>query len=160
MPPDESVPLENLTTVELRQRAMAERVKRAAEETMRVRSLNTSRPWTDYVVTSERSGRTYRVALRSLQDGESYCSCPDFRTNRLGTCKHILNVQTKVKKRFTVAKLEKPYRRKRLSMRLYYGSFDGQTPRGVLFNLPAKSNAGIEDIVGDAVDHPMTQSTG
>ncbi|TWU31196.1 DEAD/DEAH box helicase [Novipirellula artificiosorum] len=158
MPPDESVPLENLTIEELRQRAMADRQKRAAEETMRVRSMDTDRPWTDYVVTSERSGRSYRVALRSLAEGESYCSCPDFRTNRLGTCKHILNVQTKVKTRFSAAKLRSPYRRKRLSLRLDYGSFDGATPRGLRFNLPFKTDANMEELVGDAAQHSITDA--
>ena len=32
----------------------------------------------------------WRCGARSA--GESYCSCPDFRTNTLGTCKHILHV--------------------------------------------------------------------
>ena len=53
-------------------------------------------PWTDYMVTNRLSGKTYRVALRGLEPGESYCSCPDFRTNTLGTCKHVLHVSTKV----------------------------------------------------------------
>lgn len=37
-----------------------------------------------------RPGRTgYRVSLRSLSRRINGCTCPDFRTNRLGTCKHI-----------------------------------------------------------------------
>jgi hypothetical protein len=158
MPPDESVPLENLTSEELRVRALTERGQRAAEETMRVRSMDSQRPWTDYVVTSERSGRSYRVALRSMNHGDSYCSCPDFRTNHLGTCKHILHVQTKVKKRFSAARLRAPYRRKRLSLRLHYGSFDGATPRGLLFNLPHRSDAKLGEIVGSAAETPVTDA--
>jgi hypothetical protein len=99
-PPDESVPLENLTREELCQRALAERTQRASEERMTVRSTDTNRPWTDYVVTSDASGKTYRVALRGTEAGQSYCSCPDFRTNSLGTCKHILHVQEKIARRF------------------------------------------------------------
>ena len=113
MPPDESVPLENLTPMELNLRAMADRQKRASEERMKVRSVNPEKPWVDYVVTSEQSGKTYRVALRGLDEGESFCTCPDFRTNHLRTCKHVLHVQAKVKKRFSAAKLRSPYRRKR-----------------------------------------------
>ncbi len=150
VPPDESVPLENLTSTELHQRAMADRQQRANDERMKVRSTNTDRPWTDYIVTSEASGRTYRVALRGLQDGTSYCSCPDFRTNRLGTCKHILNVQSKVQKRFCAAKLRAPYRRKHLSLRLHYGE-----PRGLLFNLPHKSDPKIDEIVEAATEQPI-----
>ena len=44
---------------------------------------------------------TYRVALRGWERGESYCSCPDFRKNTLGTCKHILHVLEKVPRSFS-----------------------------------------------------------
>lgn len=71
-PPDESVPLENLTARELQQRMLADRQKRADEERMTVRSTNTARPWTDYIVTSEATGRTYRVALRGSKNGDAY----------------------------------------------------------------------------------------
>ncbi|MGO8694661.1 MAG: DEAD/DEAH box helicase [Rectinemataceae bacterium] len=47
----------------------------------------------DYSVHNPASGRSYKVALRNGgRDGEgglNYCDCLDFRTNRLGTCKHI-----------------------------------------------------------------------
>ena len=56
-PPDESVPLENLTEAELLQRAIADREKRATEERMTVRSTNRAKPWTDYLVTSDNSGK-------------------------------------------------------------------------------------------------------
>lgn len=151
MPPDDSVPLENLTEEELFQRAMAERLDRAAKEAMTVRSTDSDKPWVDYVVTSKQSGRSYRVALRSLDGGDSFCSCPDFRNNHLGTCKHILNVQAKVKKRFKAKKLKTPYRRTRLSVRIDYGA-----SRGVLFGLPHKTDAKMEEIVGNADRLPLT----
>ncbi len=34
-------------------------------------------------------GRRYRVLIRSLSEPLNYCSCHDFATGRLGTCKHI-----------------------------------------------------------------------
>ncbi len=145
VPPDASVPLENLTAEELHHRAMAERQKRAGDESMTVRSMNREKPWVDYVVTSQQSGRSYRVALRGFEAGESFCSCPDFRTNHLGTCKHILHVQAKVQKRFAVPKLKSPYRRRRLSVRVDYGA-----TRGVVFNLPHKRDSKVEEIVGTA----------
>lgn len=152
MPPDTSVPLENLTEDELLHRAIAERQERAAKESMTVRSMNAARPWVDYVVTSQQSGRSYRVALRGLEAGESYCTCPDFKTNHLGTCKHILHVQTKVQKRFSKKDL-KPYRRRRLSVRVSYGA-----AQGVLFNVPHKANEKIEEIVGHASQVPLTDA--
>jgi superfamily II DNA or RNA helicase len=153
-PPDESVPLENLTREELYHRALAERTQRASEERMTVRSTDTNRPWTDYVVTSDASGKTYRVALRGTEAGQSYCSCPDFRTNSLGTCKHILHVQAKIARRFKKAELGKQYRRKNLSLRLHYDD-----DFGLRFNLPAKLDASIEEIVETAHEHSMTDAT-
>ena len=143
-PPDETVALENLTEAELVQRALAEREKRAAEEKMQVRSADKTKTWTDYVVTSVSSGKTYRVALRGAELGQSYCSCPDFRSNHLGTCKHILHTLKKVQQRFGAAKLKVAYKRKNISVRVSY-----QQPCGLLFNLPIDVPDKLAEIVGD-----------
>lgn len=72
------------------------RRERAAEEPMRVRPLSSSRAevFQDYEV-----GRTgvpdavpYTVELRSTAEPINSCTCPDFRKNFLGTCKHIERV--------------------------------------------------------------------
>ncbi|TWT65953.1 DEAD/DEAH box helicase [Allorhodopirellula solitaria] len=163
MPPDESVPLEHLTPAELRHRMLADREKRASEEKMTVRSINSEKPWTDYVVTSSGSGRTYRVALRSLDGDDSYCTCPDFRTNRLGTCKHVVHVRSKISKRFSAAKLRAPYRRKRLSLGLRYGDFEGDRATGLQFYLPHESTkAGgdekLSELVGEFTERSTTDA--
>jgi superfamily II DNA or RNA helicase len=119
-PPPERVPIESLSEDELIARALAERVERAKAEKMTIEAADASRPWTDYTVTNRLSGKSYRVALRGLTPGESYCSCPDFRTNTLGTCKHILHVAQKVKRKFPAATLRRPYRRKHLALHLRY----------------------------------------
>jgi len=147
VPPDESVPLENLTEQELLHRALNERRQRAAEEPMRVRSLDSSTPWTDYVVTSHNTGKSYRVALRGVEPHESYCSCPDFRTNALGTCKHILHVAEKARRRFGSTRIEQPYIRKQVSLRMHYGD-----DVGLRFNLPSRKNPAITEIIGDLAD--------
>jgi superfamily II DNA or RNA helicase len=49
-------------------------------------------------VFNPQSRSTYRVHIRGVQPGDNYCSCPDFATNTLGTCKHI---------EFTLAVLER-----------------------------------------------------
>lgn len=152
-PPDESVALENLTPEELRARALAEREQRAAEEAMTVRSLNADRPWADYLVTSAASGKTYRVALRGFETGQSYCSCPDFRTSGLGTCKHIMHTLVKVQKRFSSAKLRAPYYRRNLSLRVDY-----LEPVGLRFNLPTRADEELLQIVGDAAQHNQTDA--
>ncbi|TWU08334.1 DEAD/DEAH box helicase [Stieleria varia] len=153
VPPDESVPLENLTEDELHARALAEREKRAAEEPMTVRSSDASTPWADYVLTSHNTGKSYRVALRGTEPHQSYCSCPDFRTNGLGTCKHILHALGKASKRFSVAAISTPYKRKHVSLRLQYGD-----DFGLRFNVPTRRNPAIEEIVGDLVDVSSTDA--
>lgn len=163
MPPDEEVPLEHLTVDELRHRMLADRKKRAAEEKMTVRSVHPDKPWTDYVVTSSGSGRTYRVAIRSLDDEDSYCTCPDFRTNRLAVCKHIIHVRKKIEKRFSAAKLRSPYRRKRISLALRYGDFEGDRSTGLQFYLPHESTAAGDDekmmeLVAPFAESPTTDA--
>jgi superfamily II DNA or RNA helicase len=45
--------------------------------------------FSDFEVTNPASGNTYRVAVRGSRPGTSFCSCPDYAVNTLGTCKHI-----------------------------------------------------------------------
>ncbi|MBA4186675.1 MAG: hypothetical protein C0467_01520 [Planctomycetaceae bacterium] len=54
--------------------------------------------YSDFLVTNPQSHRTYRVSIRGKNPGDNACTCPDFATNTLGTCKHI---------EFTLAKLER-----------------------------------------------------
>ena len=118
--PKPRVPVESLDEDELVKQALIERAERAAAEKMKVKSADPVRPWTDYTVTNRLSGKSYRVALRGTEPGVSYCSCPDFRTNTLGTCKHVLHVLKKVKRSFSTQQLNKPYRRQRLALHLRY----------------------------------------
>ena len=120
-PPPERVPLESLGEAELIRRAIEERQERARTEKMTVKSMNPRRLWSDYLVTNRESGKTYRVALRGWEPGDSYCSCPDFRKNTLGICKHILHVQAKVKRRFSASASRRPYQPKDMAVHLLYG---------------------------------------
>ncbi|HRQ66489.1 MAG TPA: hypothetical protein PKZ76_16760 [Xanthomonadaceae bacterium] len=45
--------------------------------------------FSDYRVRNPASGGDYRVTVRGLQAGANRCTCGDFATNELGTCKHI-----------------------------------------------------------------------
>jgi superfamily II DNA or RNA helicase len=59
----------------------------------------TSEPFfSEFRVSNPVSKSSYRVAIRSLGPGGNFCSCPDYATSELGTCKHI---------EFTLARLEK-----------------------------------------------------
>lgn len=151
--PDLREPLENLTEKELLLRAVAERELRANTERMRIKSTDAKTPWSDYAVTSLESGKSYRVALRGTEVGLSYCSCPDFRTNHLGTCKHILHVISKLPKKFSKVQLAKPYVRKSLSLRVDYCD-----PIGLRFNLPATLDAKISTILAADANQTITDA--
>jgi SNF2 family DNA or RNA helicase len=45
--------------------------------------------FSDFLVSNPTYESTYKVAIRSKDIGQNFCSCPDFKTNQLGTCKHI-----------------------------------------------------------------------
>ncbi|MBM4076281.1 MAG: DEAD/DEAH box helicase, partial [Planctomycetes bacterium] len=119
--PPEIDDTKTLSEDELTAIALAEREERAKIEKMKVLSADSSIPWTDYTVTSALSGKTYRVALRGTNRGDSYCSCPDFRTNTLGTCKHIIHTMSKVRRKFSAGEIKKPYQRNSFSVAVHYG---------------------------------------
>jgi superfamily II DNA or RNA helicase len=127
-PPDANTPWEQLSEDELEARALAEREERAAKEQMHVKPADRSTPWTDYAVASALSGKTYRVALRGLANGQSYCTCPDFRKNRLGVCKHVIKVRETVTKRFSAAELAKPAKAERIAV---FARYDGDLRLGL-----------------------------
>ena len=43
----------------------------------------------EHVLTNEK-GVAYHLTFRDLERKHGYCSCPDYRTNKLGTCKHLI----------------------------------------------------------------------
>ncbi|MGD1076236.1 MAG: DEAD/DEAH box helicase [Thermodesulfovibrionales bacterium] len=55
--------------------------------------------FSDFQLTSTDSGKTYKIAIRGDAPGDNYCSCPDFRINDLGTCKHIEFTLSKLMRR-------------------------------------------------------------
>lgn len=149
-PPPERAPAETLTDEQLIEQALEERRQRAQSEKMTLKSMNASKPWTDYVITSAVSGKTYRVALRGEGLGDSYCSCPDFRKNTLGTCKHILHALAKVKRRFSASMYRRPYKRKGISVHVQYGE-DSQ----LRLQLPEKLRQDVLAIVRPIRQRPI-----
>src|SRR6266568_1552005 len=152
-PPPERVPVESLGEQKLIERAIEERRERARVEGMIVKSTDPDQPWTDYTVSSTISGKTYRVAVRGREPGDSYCSCADFRTNTLGTCKHILHVLAKLKRRFTAAQLNRPYKRKTISVHVQYND---QAALRLL--LPEKLEPEIDEVLGKLRDRVASRA--
>lgn len=59
------------------------------EQAFTLESLDGDPVFFEFLVANPQSGGRYRVAIRGKAPGDNYCSCPDFATNDLGTCKHI-----------------------------------------------------------------------
>jgi len=54
-----------------------------------LKNLGDHQIFSDFQLTNPQSGRSYRIAIRGASAGDNFCTCPDFRINNLGTCKHI-----------------------------------------------------------------------
>jgi hypothetical protein len=67
------------------------------EQSFVLENLGSDPFFSEFRVTNPVSKSTYRVAIRGLGPGGNFCSCPDYATNELGTCKHL---------EFTLAQLE------------------------------------------------------
>lgn len=82
----------------------------AEDENFNIQKNRDGIVFADYKVHSSKTSNTYKVALRSADNSLNFCSCPDFKTNQLGTCKHIEAVLIKVKSKPALKKqLANPY---------------------------------------------------
>lgn len=61
--------------------------------------------FTQYSIHNPVSGGIYTVAIRSPKRGLNFCTCMDYKTNGLGTCKHIEAVLVNISKNKTRARL-------------------------------------------------------
>ena len=80
----------------------------AEDENFNIQKISEGAVFADYKVENIKTASTYKVALRSADNSLNFCSCPDFKTNQLGTCKHIEGVLLKIK--------SKPALRKQLTV--------------------------------------------
>src|SRR3989304_6273606 len=80
-----------MPTDTLREEQIERRRQRALEEITKVGNKGNHPIFSLFEVTST-SGRTYRVEIRSLAELHNTCTCPDYKTNLIGTCKHIEGV--------------------------------------------------------------------
>ena len=67
------------------------------EQSFMLENIGDEPVFSEFFVTNPDRDSRYRVAIRGVMAGENFCSCPDFATNGLGTCKHI---------EFTLARIE------------------------------------------------------
>ena len=73
------------------QRALRKQIAR--EETMAVATVDEKNLPGEYEVKNPQTKQTYKVVYRGEDSPWNYCSCLDFKTNHLCTCKHIEKVK-------------------------------------------------------------------
>ncbi len=71
----------------------------AEKEIFEITNIGSEKIYSDYQVVNIQFRSTYKVALRSKDNTLNFCSCPDFKTNLLGTCKHIEAVRLNLSKK-------------------------------------------------------------
>jgi superfamily II DNA or RNA helicase len=80
------------------QEQIERRRQRALEEITKVVNQGAHPVFSTFAVTSQ-SGQTYRVEVRSLEELQNSCTCADYKSNLIGTCKHIEGVLLYLKDR-------------------------------------------------------------
>jgi SNF2 family DNA or RNA helicase len=78
---------EYLSYEEIKQQALEDRRKRAKNEKFKVIQGDMLKG--DHLVTTVK-GRQYQVTLHNPAAAVGHCSCPDFYSNKLSTCKHLI----------------------------------------------------------------------
>lgn len=84
------------------------------EQAFELENLGSEPFFSEFRVSNPVSKSSYRVAIRGLGPGGNFCSCPDYATSELGTCKHV---------EFTLARLEKKRGAKTAFARGYQPTF-------------------------------------
>jgi superfamily II DNA or RNA helicase len=84
------------------------------EQAFGLENLTNEPFFSEFRVSNPASKSSYRVAIRGKGPGGNFCSCPDYATSELGTCKHI---------EFTLSWLEKKRGAKAAFARGYQPAF-------------------------------------
>ena len=61
----------------------------ATDQKFKIQNTGDHPFYSDFEVFNPETGKTYKVSIRDNVSSYNYCSCPDFKINTLGTCKHI-----------------------------------------------------------------------
>lgn len=61
----------------------------AKEQKFKIKNIDDHLVYSDFEVHNPETGNTYKVSIRDSVTSFNFCSCPDFKINGLGTCKHI-----------------------------------------------------------------------
>ncbi|MBS1253406.1 MAG: Replicative DNA helicase [Anaerolineales bacterium] len=81
------------------QQQIERRRKRGKGELKRIVNKGHHPIYSTFEITSV-SGRTYRVRIHDLEELHNTCTCPDYQTNLIGTCKHIEGVLIQLRDKY------------------------------------------------------------
>ena len=84
------------------------------EQPFTLKNVDGEPVFSEYQVTNRDTSGVYRVAIRGADPGDNYCTCADFTTNTLGTCKHI---------EFVLGRLERSNRTRRVLLQRFEPSY-------------------------------------
>ena len=118
------------------------------EQKFKLQNLGDVPAFSDFLVTNPASRRTYRVTVRGTAPGDNTCTCPDFATNTLGTCKHVEFTLAKLERsRKAAAELKAGYRPPHGEVFLRYGS-----RRQVCYRPPVEENPALARVAAKFFD--------
>lgn len=86
---------------EIKEQALEDRKKRALNEDFIIEYGDMYKG--EHLVQTPQ-GKQYQVTLHNPAAKQGHCSCPDFETNRLNTCKHLIFLCTELKRKRDFAK--------------------------------------------------------
>lgn len=75
-------------------RVLEERQKKAFTEPFRLKFSKNCHG--EHLITTEKAV-DYKLTFRNIEEETGYCSCPDYKKNKLGTCKHLIHAFAKFK---------------------------------------------------------------
>ena len=82
-------------------RAMSERTEKARKATYSIHFNDNI--YGEHVLFNE-SANQYRLTFRDIKNEKGHCTCPDYKTNKLGTCKHLIFAFDYLKNNTTILK--------------------------------------------------------
>lgn len=122
------------TGMDLNQWQIVLRKQIARELSLRIQNVGSHPVFSNFKVTNPSTKKSYRVFIGGEALGISYCSCPDFAVNTLGTCKHIESVLYRLKRnKQNKILLEGGWQSERPAVSVRYG------PKREIVFLPGKS---------------------
>ncbi len=118
------------------------------DQSYRLKNIGDQPIFSEFEVSNPQSNNTYCVTIRGSKLGDNACTCPDFTTNTLGTCKHI---------EYTLSRLEKKRGGKRALREGFHPPYSeivlrNGAQREVIFRPGTDMPAPVARLVGDFFD--------